>query len=105
VRAGLAPASIDVYKRRLRAARVRPYNRVAAAELESETGAFRDHWRETLLNSEKLAAQRAREAEIWRQVDEVRRAEEFEEARQKFRMDRDRERFYAAYRARRRSRP
>ena len=93
---GLAPASIDVYKRQLRAARARPFNRVRAADLESESGAFRDHWREALLAAERNAAARAREAEIWRQVDALREEEDFYAKRAAFRMAQDRERFYAA---------
>ena len=87
-------AWIEAYKRRLQAARVRPYNRAAAAEIESQAGAFSRQWQEALLNSERIAAARAREAEIWRQVAAERRQDDFAAARAAFHLALDRERFY-----------
>ena len=86
-------AWIEAYKRRHAAARVRPYNR-AAAEIESQAGAFGRHWRGTLLNSERIAAARARDAEVWRQVAAARRQDDLAAARAAFHLALDRERFY-----------
>jgi hypothetical protein len=91
-------AVVEQARRRVAAARVRPYNRVAAADIESEHGQFRRHWQESMLNSQRKAAARAREAEAWRQIGRERRQEEFDAARAKFLLSRDRERFYAARR-------
>jgi len=87
-------AWIEAYKRRLQAARVRPYNRVAAAEIESQAGEFRRHWRDSLLASARNEAARRREAEIQRQVAAARRQEDFAAARAAFHLAQDRERFY-----------
>jgi hypothetical protein len=91
-------AQVEAHRRRLAAARVRPYSRAAAAEIESQAGAFGRGWNESLRNAGAIAAARAREAEIWRQVDVARRQEDFAAKRAAFRMARDRERFYAARR-------
>ena len=87
---------IEVYRRRLSAARMRPYNRPAAAQIEAQSGAFGRHWQNSALNSERHALARAREAEIWRQVAEARRQEDFGERRAAFRLALERERFYRA---------
>ena len=92
-------AQIGVYKRRHAAARVRPYNRAAAAEIESQAAGFRRQWQQALENGERIALVRARDAEIWRQVAEERRQEDFIAARESFRMKLDRERFYRGWRA------
>jgi hypothetical protein len=89
-------AVIEAHRRRLAAARV--HNRQAAADIESQAGQFSRGWQASLRNSERIASARAREAEIWRQVDALQRAEEFTEAREAFRMSQDRERFRAAWR-------
>jgi hypothetical protein len=89
-------AVVEQARRRVAAARVRPYNRVAAAEIESPSGVFRRHWLDSLLASEANAAARRREAEIVRQVAEARRQEDCAERRAAFRMAQDRARFYRA---------
>jgi hypothetical protein len=87
-------AWIEAYKRRLAAARVRPYNRAAAAEIESQAAEFGRHWRDSGLASARNAAARRREAEVQRQVAELRRQEDFAAARAAFHLALDRERFY-----------
>jgi hypothetical protein len=93
-----ARAQIEAHRRRLAAARLRPGNRVAAAEIESQAGQFSRSWRASLRNSERIAAARAREAEIWRQVDAVREAEDFAAKRAAAHLAQDKARFYAARR-------
>ena len=87
-------AWIEAYKRRREAARVRPYNRVAAAEIESQAGELRRQWRDAGLASARNSAARRREAEVRRQVAEERRLEDFAAARAAFHLAQDRERFY-----------
>jgi hypothetical protein len=82
-------AQIEAFKRRVAAARVRPYNRVAAAELESPHVVLAEQWRAVSLARERDEAV----ARVRRQVAAERRAEEFAAARAGFRLQADRARF------------
>jgi hypothetical protein len=93
-------AWIEAYKRRMKAARMRPYNRAAAAEIESQAGQLRRQWLDAGLASARNAAARRREAEVQRQVAGLRRQEDFAAARAAFRLAQDRERFYRSQRGR-----
>ena len=91
-------AEIEVYRRRLAAARVRPYNRAAAADIESQAGQFSRGWHQALRASERDAAARARTREFERQVDAQQEADEFAAKRAAAHLAQDRARFYAARR-------
>ena len=87
-------AEIEVYRRRLAAARVRRYSRRAAAEIESQAVAFGRHWLDSGLASDRRVAARQREAEVQRQVAELRRQEDFYAARAAAHLEQERQEFY-----------
>jgi hypothetical protein len=87
-------AEIEVHRRRLAGARMRRYNRPAAAEIESQAGAFGRHWRDSAVNSAQRAAAQQREDELQRQVAEQRRHDEFLARRAAARLEQERREFY-----------
>jgi hypothetical protein len=87
-------AQVETYRRRLAAARVRPYNRQGAAEIESQAAALGRQWRDSAINSAQRATAAAREAEVQRQVAEQRRNDEFQARRAAALLEQERERFY-----------
>jgi hypothetical protein len=87
-------SAIEAHRRRLAAARMRRYNRPAAAGIESQAGAFGRHWRDSGVNSARRATAEQREAEVRRQVAEQRRRDDFRARRAAARMEQDREQFY-----------
>ncbi len=82
-------AQIGALLRRQEAARVRPYNRVAAADIEAPAAGLARQWRAVRLAGERDAAA----ARVHRQVAAERRAQDFADARAGFRLAQDRARF------------
>jgi hypothetical protein len=82
-------AQINALLRRQAAARVRPYNRVRAAGIESPGGELARVWQTARLAAERDAAA----ASVRREVAARRRAEDFADARAAFRLAADRARF------------
>jgi hypothetical protein len=82
-------AVIDALLRRQAAARVRPFNRVRAAELEAPNGALTAAWRAAALTRERDE----RVASVRRQIAAERAAQEFAQRRAAAHMAQEKARF------------